>query len=300
MKNVIGVVGASGRLGIEILCLAQEMHFQIVSTSSRHGSSHTHLNLLKKLNHQELDAIFGHCNSIVYLPGIRENLNLLDMGRSILDRVNYKALGELAYWALLRRKHLIFTSGAIVYRDVSQHLLKEECEVGISGISIPYAWTKIKAEKLLTDLISKGLNCTIIRPSSIFGGHPLNKGMIEKLVTDSIDSSEIEIYPPLSQRVGFVHVKEVASCILFAIENRIFQTLNISSLETPSVLQIAQVLAWCSKKRIKILPNKYTGIQSKDRFLLSSQKLLDLGWTPMRSLEAYIEYEYRQELEKSL
>lgn len=299
MKPSIGVIGASGRLGLELLSLAKAKKYDTVATSSNVKSPHVTLNLINTLDFQLLDSLFAECSSIVYLPGLRENSKPIEGNSWALNRVNFGARDEVSQWVLSRGKHLVFVSGAIVYKNLSQNLLDEESELGINGLSESYARTKIMGENIVHGYGLSGLNNTVIRPSSIFGGKSSKSGLIERFVHQSVFWDYIEVSPPLQQKIGFIHAKEVASCIIYVIEHRLFDTYNVSSVEMPSVGEIAEIFSQISGKPLRIGEFGHLGLQSEDRFLLDLRNIANKGWLPKFSLNYYFRLEYMNKLNEA-
>lgn len=292
MTQRIGVIGSSRRLGKAIEFLAAKIGVPLTLASSNRLSGVNYLNLLSELEESILDFIFNDCDTIVFLSSIKDEQIDELAKESRTYKVNVKSLQLVANWARKRQKHFVFVSGAIVYKEISALGINEQFERGPNGLSRVYAESKRVAESILEDLIQDGLNCTILRPSSIFGGSPTRSGLIENLIHHAIHQAELSLREPLDQEIGFVHVSEVASFILHVSRYSCSGTFNVSSSEVYSISEIAQQIAELSAKPIKIEKQRYLGVESQHRFRLNIDKALSTNWRPKQSLHDYICLEF--------
>ena len=235
----IAFTGASGMLGrhFEEVLLANGV--QAIGLSRLADGVASGWDLGNWKGDAELAKIFPSIDAIVHIgalvpkPGQAVDLpNLYDC--------NVRSCMNLGFWALKREIPMVFISGAIVYENpwgLKQH---ETSPLGRNEVGGEYGLSKLLAEDVLSRLRGEGLKLAILRPSSIYGtGLHANK-LISKLLESASCGEAIRLTPPVNDRYGLIHARDVGLAILATLERSCWQTMNLCSHESPSLMQLAQ------------------------------------------------------------
>ena len=202
---------------------------------------------------------------------------------------NVANLSIVAKWCRVNKKHLIYVSGGIVYRDIHADAILENSEIGVNAFGGVYGESKYLGEIEIGKEILQGLRACVIRPSSIYGGYKLKNGMIENFVLKALKDKKIEIYAPFEQIIGFVHSHDVATSILFAHNNDLKGTFNISQSENMSVLNICEFISNVTDCTLILKTGRGCGLVSElDRYKLVNNKIKELGWREHYDIETGI------------
>jgi dTDP-4-dehydro-6-deoxy-alpha-D-gulose 4-ketoreductase len=120
-----------------------------------------------------------------------------------------------------------------------------------------YVLSKIFAE-VLAKLYAKqfGIRTYLPRPTNIYG--PRDKfdaanRVIPSMIRKAVNGERIEIWGDGSQVRGFIYVKDLVWSILAMIEYGSYQTLNIATEESISILDLAKLVS----KTVRVEPNIY-------------------------------------------
>jgi GDP-L-fucose synthase len=105
--------------------------------------------------------------------------------------------------------------------------------------------------------------CSIIRPANVYGPYdnfdPKNSMVVPSLIRKAAENDIIEVWGDGSSIRDFVHAKDVARGMMFAVENKITKPLNIGSGSGVSIKQLAEIVAEYFGKEIKWLTDKPSG-----------------------------------------
>jgi len=105
--------------------------------------------------------------------------------------------------------------------------------------------------------------CSIIRPANVYGPYdnfdPKNSMVVPSLIRKAAENDIIEVWGDGSSIRDFVHAKDVARGMMFAVENKITKPLNIGSGSGVSIKQLAEIVAKYFGKEIKWLTDKPSG-----------------------------------------
>lgn len=296
----VGLIGSSGRLGLSIAKSRPSNASCLIQASSNPSTPHIYLDLSNGDIQTSLDKYFESCQVLIFASSVKhDKAHSLDKN-SLTYIVNVNALRIVAEWSLRNSKHLIYVSGAIVYRDLGNKSIDEDALLGRNYFTSLYAESKLMAELMLHEIIKLGLKCTIIRPSSIFGGSYREPGWLDRLIKGSTVDSHIRIKRPIVQNIGFIHTDAVADCIMFLAERELSGTFNVSSYETLNVYEIARLISSLSGKPVCIEEGILSGHYGQDRYQLDLRKIYSVGWRPKQSLKDYIKHEYLSYLELDL
>ena len=105
--------------------------------------------------------------------------------------------------------------------------------------------------------------CSIIRPANVYGPYdnfdPKNSMVVPSLIRKAAENDIIEVWGDGSSIRDFVHAKDVARGMVFAVENKITKPLNIGSGSGVSIKQLVEIVAKYFGKEIKWLTDKPSG-----------------------------------------
>jgi nucleoside-diphosphate-sugar epimerase len=209
---------------------------------------------------------------------MNENIDLLSK-QSKTYIMNVANLSTVAKWCRFNKKHLIYISGGIVYKDIHANAILENYEIGVNAFGGVYGESKYLGEIEIGKEILQGLHACVIRPSSIYGGYKLKSGMIENFVLRALKDRRIEIYKPFEQVIGFVHAHDVATSILLAYNNNLKGTFNVSQSENISILKICEFISNITGCTLTLETDKgNSSVNDLDRYKLANNKIRELGW----------------------
>ncbi len=105
--------------------------------------------------------------------------------------------------------------------------------------------------------------CSIIRPANVYGPYdnfdPKNAMVVPSLIRKAYENDIIEVWGDGSSIRDFVHAKDVARGMLFAVENKITKPLNIGSGTGVSIKELAEIVSEYFNKPVKWLTDKPSG-----------------------------------------
>jgi GDP-L-fucose synthase len=205
---------------------------------------------------------------------------------------------------------LVFLGSSCIYPKFCEQPIQESSL--LTGLLEPtneaYAIAKIAGVKLV-DAHRKefGHDWFSLMPTNLYGefdnfdgesSHVL-PGLMKRF-HDSVTNgaSEITVWGDGSPLREFLHVRDLATAILFVIENENSKPLlNIGSGHEISIKELAALIAEVTgfKGSINFDTDKPNGTPRK---LLDSSYILSLGWEPKISLESGIQDTYKWYLEK--
>jgi nucleoside-diphosphate-sugar epimerase len=157
-------------------------------------------------------------------------------------------------------------------------------ETPLEPISL-YGRTKVDAERLLLD----SPNAIALRLATVFGFSPRMR--LDLLVNHFVHAAVKEGYLVLFEKDfkrNFVHVRDVADCLLHAIAERGRMVGHVFNLGLDSANVSKEELAHCVKRHV---PNFYIHFApigqdpDKRNYVVSSAKLRGVGFEARRSLD---------------
>ncbi len=128
--------------------------------------------------------------------------------------------------------------------------------------------------------------CSIVRPANVYGPHDnfdLDSAMvIPSLIRKAFSNDKLEVWGDGSAIRDFVHARDVARGMIFAVKNKITQPLNMGSGDEISIKRIAETIASIAEVPIEWDTTKPKG-DPKRLFDMSRAK--SLGFEPQISIE---------------
>tara|TARA_R110000787_G_scaffold127895_1_gene239549 strand:- start:4712 stop:5683 length:972 start_codon:yes stop_codon:yes gene_type:complete len=108
-------------------------------------------------------------------------------------------------------------------------------------------------------------NISIVRPANVYGAYdnfnPANAMVVPSLVRKAQENEELEVWGDGSAIRDFIHCDDVAKGMIFAVENKITEPINLGSGKGYSIKQVVEmVVKHCGKDLpIKWLTDKPSG-----------------------------------------
>lgn len=128
--------------------------------------------------------------------------------------------------------------------------------------------------------------CSIIRPANVYGPYdnfdPKNAMVVPSLIRKAYENDIIEVWGDGSSIRDFIHAKDVARGMLFAVENKITKPINLGSGTGVTIKQLADTVASYFNKPIQWLTDKPAGDTKR---IFSMERANSYGFYPEVSLE---------------
>ena len=269
-------------LGRHINALLEEHNYDVINLSRREDEGVDFVwNLCDWKSNDFFDLAFSNVEAIIH-AGALVDPNGAECKGKIYD-ANIRSCFNIGEWARLRNIPIIYISGAIVYKNIFKNLQKENGRLGWNGYGNFYGYSKLLAEDVLMRLKEKGLNISILRPTSIYGiGMPSNS-IVSKYLYQAISDNTIEIAEPVHNKIDFVHAYDVATSVLATLESKKKSGIyNISSGHPISIKKLAEsCIKVAGKGNIKISGELPVDFEPSCRFSLDIENAFnDLNWEP--------------------
>ena len=122
-------------------------------------------------------------------------------------------------------------------------------EMQAEAYSIQYGWN----------------NVSIVRPANVYGSYdnfnPENAMVIPSLIRKAQENSTLEVWGDGSQIRDFIHADDVALGMIFSVENKITQPLNLGSGTGFSIREVVDMVVRYSNREVDVkwLTDKPTG-----------------------------------------
>lgn len=128
--------------------------------------------------------------------------------------------------------------------------------------------------------------CSIVRPANVYGSYDnfdLDSSMvIPSLIRKAFSNDVLEVWGDGSAIRDFVHARDVARGMIFAVKNKITQPLNLGSGDEISIKRIAEIIADKANVEIKWDITKPKG---DPRRVFDMSRAESYGFTPEISIE---------------
>lgn len=241
----IALTGASGMVGRHTLDLLASKGISCVATSLnrpikvRENLSWFPWDLRENREIEELDRLFDGVDTLLHTGAIVPNSEEAVKEKDMFD-ANVRSCLLLGQWATARSVPVVFLSGSVVYANQNRKGIKENDRKTCNGFGGFYGLTKLLAEEVFLHMREKGLQLTILRPSSIYGYGLHHTKMVTTFLLKAFHGETLEIYPPVDDNVNLIHADDVARAMIDAIEKRSEGVFNIAAGISYTMLDIAQ------------------------------------------------------------
>jgi GDP-L-fucose synthase len=128
--------------------------------------------------------------------------------------------------------------------------------------------------------------CSIVRPANVYGPHDnfdLDSAMvIPSLIRKAFSNDVLQVWGDGSSIRDFIHARDVARGMIFAVENKITEPLNLGSGDEISIKRIAEAVAQEANVKIEWDTSKPTG---DHRRVFDMERAKSHGFQPQISIE---------------
>ena len=191
-------------------------------------------------------------------------------------------------------KWYLFTSSVGVYSP--SEIFYEESVWGSfpSPNDIYAGWAK-RIGELQTETYNKQYGwdrVSIVRPANVYGPYdnfnPANAMVVPSLIRKAQENEVLDVFGDGSQIRDFIHAEDVADGMIFAVENKITEPVNLGSGEGNSIKELVELVIKHSGRKIDV--EWYTDIPIGDKKrLMSMNKMKKYGFKNQISLEEGIQ-----------
>ncbi len=288
MKTIIGITGASGMLGKHLLYILSKKKISVVATSKKLIKSKNKniiwkkLNLIDLKNESQLDNVFGNINTLVHIGALVPKPNTKQDKKKI-KKINFDSTLIITKWALKKNIHLIYISGAIIYKDKGKNKIKEISYLKTKFFKDFYGSSKKNCDIYLQKKIKSGNKISILRPSSIYGfGLDKNK-IINQLIKSTKSNKDIRLYGPF-EKINLIHAIDVAQAIYKTIVKKKYKIFNIGSNKLYSIKDLSKILIKIVKSKSKLIIKKSMNISNYKYNISSLEAKKNLQWSSKVSI----------------
>jgi len=132
--------------------------------------------------------------------------------------------------------------------------------------------------------------CSIVRPANVYGPYDnfdlKNAMVVPSLIRKAYENDVLEVWGDGSPIRDFIHAKDVARGMIFAVENKITKPINLGSGNEVTIGQVAEFIAKYFNKPIQFSPEKPSGDAKR---LFSMERVNSYGFYPEISIEEGLE-----------
>lgn len=168
-------------------------------------------------NEKELAAAMQDCRQMYHLAG-QVKPWLRDPGD--FYRVNVEGTAKICDQALAAGvEKLVFTSTAAVLGSTTGLPLDEQAPPP-GNSTLDYDRSKLLAEQVVLEYVSKGLNAVIVRPTKVFGpGNSYHSLTANAVIRNFLRKNRVFIPAPGTYRVSFAYTEDVVTGHILAMEH---------------------------------------------------------------------------------
>ena len=195
-------------------------------------------------------------------------------------RVNYEWMETLV--SKLLNETVIYPNTNSGYGTTASDQLCTE-DTPTNPISL-YAKTKDDAEKILLQRYEKSI---AFRLATVFGCsyRPRTALLVNNLVKFALDHDHLTVFDGHFRR-NYIHVRDICNAFLFAINNRDVMHGNVYNIGNDKIntTKLEMVEKICDRTGVSFSEDKSRTDPDKRDYVVSSQKLYDLGYEPIYTL----------------
>lgn len=283
LLNTIAVTGSTGMLGRHVTVALDMAGFQVIplSRSRKTVGKGRSWDLTCWKTMEELDELFKGVDAIVHAGAAVPKMLCTTPEAGQFD-ANVRACMNIAEWARSRKIPIVYISSATVYADPNLVGIKEEASLGWSGLGGFYSMTKLISEDIFRREKMAGLQCAILRPSSIYGVGLFREKMVNSFITKAVAGETIELTEPVNDSVDLIHAADVANSIVRVLYTKSWETFNLAAGRLTSILELANACVIVAENgRVQVKASSNSRRVAETRFGLScdrAKRLLD--WRP--------------------
>jgi len=132
--------------------------------------------------------------------------------------------------------------------------------------------------------------CSIVRPANVYGPYDnfdtKNAMVVPSLIRKAYENDIIEVWGDGSSIRDFIHAKDVAQGMIFAVENKITKPINLGSGTGVTIKELSEIVANYFNKPIKWLTDKPSGDAKR---IFSMERANSYGFYPETSIKEGVE-----------
>jgi GDP-L-fucose synthase len=132
--------------------------------------------------------------------------------------------------------------------------------------------------------------CSIVRPANVYGPYDnfdlKNAMVVPSLIRKAFENDTLEVWGDGSPIRDFIHAKDVARGMVFAVENQITKPINLGSGNGVTIKEVAEIVANYFNKSIQWSPEKPSGDTKR---LFSMERANSYGFYPETSIKEGVE-----------
>ena len=132
--------------------------------------------------------------------------------------------------------------------------------------------------------------CSIVRPANVYGPYDnfdtKNAMVVPSLIRKAQENDVIEVWGDGSSIRDFIHAKDVARGMMFAVENKITKPINLGSGTGVTIKELSEIVANYFNKPIKWLTDKPSGDAKR---IFSMERANSYGFYPETSIKEGVE-----------
>jgi GDP-L-fucose synthase len=132
--------------------------------------------------------------------------------------------------------------------------------------------------------------CSIVRPANVYGPYDnfdlKNAMVVPSLIRKAYENDVLEVWGDGSPIRDFIHAKDVARGMIFAVENKITKPINLGSGTEVTIKKVAEIVANYFNKPIQWSPEKPSGDAKR---LFSMERANSYGFYPEISIKEGVE-----------
>lgn len=271
-KKVL-ITGASGFVGSHFLRVLSSAAALTIGTSLNNVDEKTyrtnllHLEELTKLCEKFNFNVLVHCAALDGNSDFKSK-NLV----RVMDENISMARNIFTACSLTGIKDIVLVSSAEVYANEAGSPITEDSDYRkhFNNSGSGYAYAKIFSE-IMAKMYSQqyGINIFIVRPTNIYGPNDNFSGSVSKVIPSMIRNAlldnPIEIWGDGTQVRDFIFVEDMVRVVLNMVSENRIDLLNISTGQTSTILELAEMIISLSGSRseIKLFKNRPTGVHSR-------------------------------------
>lgn len=286
----VAVTGSSGYIGSVLCRTLREQGIYVLACDTAERKTHHYTDMFINDSFDKdvfVDAIISHGVECIFHLAASSLL-----GPSATDPLLYyhnNTARLITFLSKLRNRgwkgHIIFSSTAAVYGDRGEPVKETAIKIPCNN----YGRSKLMCENVLEIASLYGINVTMFRYFNVAGGYgdvgqDFNEPhIITRICNAADDKSPLVVYgndyptPDGTCIRDYVHVRDICAAQIHAMDNKLYDTYNLGTLNGTSVLEIIE--AFERENAVKV-PFTFGKIREGDpAFLVADpQKFVDTGF----------------------
>ncbi|MFH6767952.1 NAD-dependent epimerase/dehydratase family protein [Gaetbulibacter aquiaggeris] len=172
-------------------------------------------------------------------------------------------------------KKVIYTSTLSVFGPALYHVPITENQPRISSYSNDYELTKKMSEEVVLDYVKKGISCSILNLSRVYGpGLNTYSNGVNKIISKIMNDKVLYVPDKLHVEANYVYVEDVLNAQLLALEKGLSGEKYIIGGENEDYLGLFNRIKKISKSKISIIKLNYNLIKNGLSLINGCNKLL--------------------------